>query len=323
MTRNGFQDIISPATGGSGHGSFGSSSPNLKDLADCSDLATATDGQVPVWNDATLTWEPKTLTSPIIYLGNGAWDATKVLSKADNYGMPAHTVPDPQAWSPQGGDQYIDLATGNITIFTGAGTVVPTHYRLAMPSALADGTALSITITPQGGTPIAVAYRSNAADTSAVVLAADVLAALQAEASLTPDFQFSLDTTTVAADSVDVLGLTAKAGAFTIAVTGGITSTLIAGGPTTPASPAPRSDPSGITAGVSSLDLAPNDLDSLADVSITNPLDGQVLAFDQVAQAWVNQVVIRDVYTKAEVDAKIDSLITSIEQVQLLLKGQH
>jgi hypothetical protein len=98
---------------------------NLESLGDCNELATATDGQVPVWNDTTGVWEPKTLTSPIIYLGTGAWDASKVASKADNYGMPADTQPDPKTWAPIAGDQYIDLSTGNVTVFTAAAGTNP------------------------------------------------------------------------------------------------------------------------------------------------------------------------------------------------------
>jgi hypothetical protein len=98
---------------------------NLEDLADCAELAKATEGQVPVWNDTTGVWEPKTLTSPIIYLGTGAWDASKVASKADNYGMPADTQPDPKTWAPIAGDQYIDLSTGDVTVFTAAAGTNP------------------------------------------------------------------------------------------------------------------------------------------------------------------------------------------------------
>ena len=57
--------------------------------------------------------------SPIIYLGSGAFTVANVTSKADNYGMPAGTQPDPQTWAPMPGDQFIDLATGNVTVFTG------------------------------------------------------------------------------------------------------------------------------------------------------------------------------------------------------------
>lgn len=95
--------------------------PFLEELDDCGELAKATDGQVPVWSDTNSRWEPKTLTSPIIYLGTGGWTAANVASKPDNYGMAADTQPDPKIWAPQPGDQYIDLATGNVTVFTDPG----------------------------------------------------------------------------------------------------------------------------------------------------------------------------------------------------------
>ena len=98
----------------------------LEDLGDCSQLAFAADGQVPVWNDTNGRWEPKDPagTSPIIYLGNGAWDPTKVNDPAQNYGMGMDTVPDPADYAPMPGDQYIDLATGSVTAFIGSGSPV-------------------------------------------------------------------------------------------------------------------------------------------------------------------------------------------------------
>lgn len=92
--------------------------PFLEELDDCKELAKAEDGQTVVWNNTTNRWEPKYLTSPIIFLGNGAWDATLVGDKTQNYGMPTGTHPDPKVWMPQPGDQYIDLATGDITLFS-------------------------------------------------------------------------------------------------------------------------------------------------------------------------------------------------------------
>lgn len=112
---------------------------NLEDLGDCKELSTATEGQVPVWNDTTSRWEPQdpSAASPIIYLGTGAWNAANVTSAADNYGMATDTVPDPADYPPLPGDQYIDLATGNVTAFTGApGAKTPTT-RTA--SAIAGG----------------------------------------------------------------------------------------------------------------------------------------------------------------------------------------
>ena len=95
---------------------------NLEFLLDCNELKFATNGQVPVWNDTTSQWEPQdpSAASPIIFLGTGAWNAANVTSEADNYGMASDTVPDPAVYPPLPGDQYIDLATGNVTAFTGA-----------------------------------------------------------------------------------------------------------------------------------------------------------------------------------------------------------
>ena len=112
---------------------------NLEDLLDCNVLKFATNGQVPVWNDVTSQWEPQdpSAASPIIYLGTGAWNAANVTSGADNYGMPTDTVPSPADYPPLPGDQYIDLATGVVTAFTGApGTTTPTTRTT---SAIAGG----------------------------------------------------------------------------------------------------------------------------------------------------------------------------------------
>lgn len=106
---------------------------NLEDLGDCKELSTATEGQVPVWNDTTSRWEPQdpSAASPIIYLGTGAWNAANVTSAADNYGMATDTVPSPTDYPPLPGDQYIDLATGNVTAFTGAPGAAPPTKRTA------------------------------------------------------------------------------------------------------------------------------------------------------------------------------------------------
>ena len=97
-------------------------------------LPDGTDGQVPVWNGTTSQWEPQdpSTASPIIYLGTGAWNAANVTSGADNYGMATDTVPSPADYPPLPGDQYIDLATGVVTAFTGApGTKTPTTRTTA------------------------------------------------------------------------------------------------------------------------------------------------------------------------------------------------
>jgi hypothetical protein len=100
----------------------------LEDLDDTKSLSMAQDGEVPAWNATTNQWEPKLITSPIIYLGTGAWVAANVADATKKYGMAADTQPNPDSWPPVPGDQYIDLSTGNIIVFTGAtGTGGSTH----------------------------------------------------------------------------------------------------------------------------------------------------------------------------------------------------
>ena len=114
--------------------------PFLEELEDCKELATAEDGQVPVWSDANSRWEPKSLTTPILYLGTGAWNAANVADAAQKYGMAADTVPDPTVWAPVPGDQYIDLTTGTITVFQGAGgTSNPTRRAGAITGGAQPG----------------------------------------------------------------------------------------------------------------------------------------------------------------------------------------
>ena len=94
----------------------------LENISDCTELATAEDGQVPVWNATNTRWEPQHFpASPIIYLGTGAFDPAQVGSAGNRFGMAADTKPDPTAFPPLPGDQYIDLATGNVSVFTGTG----------------------------------------------------------------------------------------------------------------------------------------------------------------------------------------------------------
>ena len=132
----------------------------LEDLVDTKELAKATDGQVPVWNDANSRWEPgssaaslnemtdvtittpangeslvwdatasqwvnKPVTSPILFIGSGALNAANIADPAQNYGMAVDTVPSPASYSPAPGDQYLDLQTGLVTAFTGTITTVP------------------------------------------------------------------------------------------------------------------------------------------------------------------------------------------------------
>lgn len=123
--------------------------PFLEELDDCKELGSAADGDVPVWNDANSRWEPAALASPIIYLGTGAFTVANVASKTDNYGMPAGTVPDPQTWAPMPGDQFIDLRTGNVTVFTGTTTSpAPPPRTDGSPSRPSIGAASPVDLVP-------------------------------------------------------------------------------------------------------------------------------------------------------------------------------
>jgi hypothetical protein len=114
--------------------------PFLEELEDCTELANAQDGEVPVWSNANSRWEPKSLTTPILYLGTGAWVAADVADAAKRYGMATDTVPDPAVWAPVPGDQYIDLSTGTVTVFTGAGgTTNPTRRAGAITGGAQPG----------------------------------------------------------------------------------------------------------------------------------------------------------------------------------------
>ena len=118
----------------------GQPKPFLEELEDCTELANAEDGQVPVWSDANSRWEPKSLTTPILYLGTGAWVAADVADAAKRYGMATDTVPDPAVWAPVPGDQYIDLSTGTITVFQGTGgTTNPTRRTGAITGGTQPG----------------------------------------------------------------------------------------------------------------------------------------------------------------------------------------
>jgi hypothetical protein len=97
----------------------------LSNIGDCTIVggSTPSDGEVLTWDGTAGVWRNAAIPfTPIIFLGTGAWNAANVASEADNYGMPADTVPNPVAYPPSPGDQYIDLATGNITAFTGPTT---------------------------------------------------------------------------------------------------------------------------------------------------------------------------------------------------------
>jgi hypothetical protein len=91
----------------------------LSDLTDVDDTTPPTDGQVPAWDAATSKWTPKTITSPIVFIGTGALVVADVSDATKNYGMPADTVPPPASYPPAPGDQYLDLATGLVSAFTG------------------------------------------------------------------------------------------------------------------------------------------------------------------------------------------------------------
>jgi Protein of unknown function (DUF2793) len=110
---------------------------NLGDLPDV-DLTTVAqaNGDALVWDATASKWKPKKITSPIIYLGTGAWVAADVNDAAKRYGMAADTVPSPADYAPIAGDQYIDLATGQITTFTGA---APTAGTIRTVSGITGG----------------------------------------------------------------------------------------------------------------------------------------------------------------------------------------
>jgi len=116
--------------------------PMLTTLGAMDDVDTTTtapsNGDSLVWNGTTAKWEPKKITSPIIYLGTGAWVAADVNDAAKRYGMAVDTVPDPAQYAPIAGDQYIDLATGQITTFTGA---APTPGSIRSVSGITGGNA--------------------------------------------------------------------------------------------------------------------------------------------------------------------------------------
>jgi len=92
---------------------------NLENLGDCDQLATAADGEVPAWDAATSRWIPKSTSSPILFIGSGAIVPADASVAANNYGMPADTVPPPASYPPAPGDQYLDLVTGLVSAFTG------------------------------------------------------------------------------------------------------------------------------------------------------------------------------------------------------------
>ena len=91
----------------------------LSSLPDCYELLKATDGQVPSWSVANRRWEPTTPNQPLVYMGTGVWDASKIASRPDNLGFPADTLPAPTVYGPQAGDMYINLNSGKVTSFTG------------------------------------------------------------------------------------------------------------------------------------------------------------------------------------------------------------
>lgn len=92
-------------------------------LADLTDVDVKTTppakGQTLLWNDVTGKWGPGNTGQPLIYMGNGAFNAANVALPASNYGMGVGTVPNPQTIRPQTGDIYLDLLTGTVTMLTG------------------------------------------------------------------------------------------------------------------------------------------------------------------------------------------------------------
>lgn len=91
---------------------------------DAAPLEFAKDGQIVSWNDSTKQWVPiNPSASPIIFLGEGAFNTSDPLDPAHNWGMPANVVPDPSVFTPMPGDQYIDLLAGEIRVYQGVQSV--------------------------------------------------------------------------------------------------------------------------------------------------------------------------------------------------------
>lgn len=124
--------VTSDATGAVG---------SLDDLLDVT-LTSPSTGQSLVYDGTG--WVNDSVTSPIVFMGTGAWVAANIGSKTDNYGMAADTQPSPQLYAPLPGDQYIDLGTGNVTVFTGAATTT---------GGRADPTAGSVSTITAGVSP--------------------------------------------------------------------------------------------------------------------------------------------------------------------------
>jgi hypothetical protein len=71
--------------------------------------------------------------TPIIFVGTGAINDAQVTSDADNFGMPAGTVPSPHSFPPHGQDQYLNLSDGSFTAFTGPTSDAPTGVTHTAP----------------------------------------------------------------------------------------------------------------------------------------------------------------------------------------------
>ena len=82
------------------------------------EITAPQDGQSLVWNATSSKWVNAAITSPIVFMGTGAWNAADVADPARRYGMAADTAPSPADYPPLAGDQYIDLTTGTVTVFT-------------------------------------------------------------------------------------------------------------------------------------------------------------------------------------------------------------
>lgn len=99
---------------------FSGASTTLRQLTDV-EAPSPADKQFLEYDLTAQKWKPTTVGgSPIVFMGNGAWDKTAKLDGSDPmYGMPVGTTPDVNVWPPIPGDSYIDLNTGVVISFTG------------------------------------------------------------------------------------------------------------------------------------------------------------------------------------------------------------
>jgi hypothetical protein len=303
----------------------------LENLSDCQALATATNGQIPAWNDTTHRWEPvDQATSPIIYLGTGAWNSSKVNDAADSYGMAAGTVPSPADYPPAPGDQYLDLATGVVTAFTGpasppSGRTVSTITGGSspidlVPNGLGDLIDVEIASTPADGQVlqyVAASSRWEPADPAS----ASPIIYLGTGAWNAANVTSAADNYGMAADTVpsptDYPPLPGDQ--YIDLATGVVTAFTGAPG----AAPPTKRTAAAITAGASPVDAVPSDIGELRDVTLSSASDKQILQYESATNQWKN--VTPDFlnptngYTKTEVDTKLTVLATGLEHYESVL----